>query len=115
MLKAKLKVKQAANQLGVSEKLVYDMFGRGEIRGYRIGGAIRIPQEAIDEYLATHCNVPAAVSTAGAAAAVEAMTAEPATTPRPRTRTSRRGDSAGKGMFQFQHFRRRQGSGQARG
>jgi excisionase family DNA binding protein len=49
-------VKQAATRLEVSRSLVYAMVSAGRLRHYRIGtgrGAIRIPEEAIDEFLKT--------------------------------------------------------------
>jgi excisionase family DNA binding protein len=47
-------VRQAAAQLEVSPSLVYALVARGRIRHYRIGngrGAIRIPDDAIGEFL----------------------------------------------------------------
>ena len=49
-----LSVSEAAVELGVSENLVYGLCKRKKIRHERHGlgrGTIRIPQEALDEYL----------------------------------------------------------------
>ncbi len=51
-----LSVKQAADALGVSRSLIYDLCALKRIRHERIGvgrGTIRIPQEAIEEYRRT--------------------------------------------------------------
>jgi excisionase family DNA binding protein len=50
-----LTVKQAAERLGVKPGTVYDLVTGRKIRFARIGngrGRIRIPEDAIDEYLA---------------------------------------------------------------
>lgn len=46
-------VKQVAQQLGISQSLVYGLIAAGKIRHSRFGigrGTIRITQEALDEY-----------------------------------------------------------------
>ncbi len=48
-----LTVKQAADRLGVSQALIYALVSARKIRHERHGlrrGAIRIPEEALDEY-----------------------------------------------------------------
>ncbi len=48
-------VKQAADRLEVSQSLVYSLISSGKIRFCRVGhgrGRIRIPDDAIGEYLA---------------------------------------------------------------
>jgi excisionase family DNA binding protein len=50
-----LTVKQAAERLGVSQSLVYGLISSRKLRYARIGngrGRIRIPEDAIGEYLA---------------------------------------------------------------
>ncbi len=50
-----LSVKQAAEKLGVSVSLTYSLITGRRIRHFRVGngrGRIRIPEEAIGEYLA---------------------------------------------------------------
>ncbi len=91
-----LTVKQAAEQLGVQKSLVYEMFRRARIQGYRVEGAIRIPQDAVDQYLAEHSNQ-------AAVALAEPLT-PPARPPAPRilpARPRRRGNSSGV----FRHIR----------
>lgn len=56
-----LAVKQAAERLNVGPSLVYDLVGGRRLRSGRIGngqGRIRIPESAIDEYIAS-VTVPA--------------------------------------------------------
>jgi excisionase family DNA binding protein len=53
-----LTVRQAAERAGVSQALVYDWVGSGELAHYRLGregrrGAIRIAQADLDAFLAT--------------------------------------------------------------
>jgi excisionase family DNA binding protein len=51
-----LTVKEAAERLNASAALVYDLVGARKMRSCRIGngrGRIRIPESAIDEYLAS--------------------------------------------------------------
>ncbi len=53
-------VKETAERLNVSERTVYAAVDRRELRSYRFGGGrgtIRIPKEALDEYL-ERCEVP---------------------------------------------------------
>jgi excisionase family DNA binding protein len=77
-----MNVKEAAKRLEVSPSLVYALASAGRLRHYRIGngrGAIRIPDDAIGEFLKTaevsmpapkrptgfrHVRVPLRVSTA---------------------------------------------------
>jgi excisionase family DNA binding protein len=50
-----LTVRQAAEQLGVSQSLVYGLISSRQLRHCRIGngrGTLRIPVDAIGEYLA---------------------------------------------------------------
>jgi len=44
-------VRAVAARLGVSAASVYKLCQRGELRGVRIGGALRFQPAAIDEYL----------------------------------------------------------------
>jgi excisionase family DNA binding protein len=44
-------VSAVAARLGVSAASVYKLCQRGELRGLRIGGALRFQPSAIDEYL----------------------------------------------------------------
>ncbi len=45
-------VRAVAARLCVSAASVYKLFQRGELRGLRIGGALRFQPSAIDDYLA---------------------------------------------------------------
>jgi excisionase family DNA binding protein len=54
-----LTVKEAATQLHCSGSMVYELFRRGKIRGYRVGGAIRIFPEACQDYIKANSNLPA--------------------------------------------------------
>jgi excisionase family DNA binding protein len=44
-------VRAVAARLGVSAASVYKLCQRGELRGLRIGGALRFQPTAVDEYL----------------------------------------------------------------
>jgi excisionase family DNA binding protein len=44
-------VRAVAARLGVSAASVYKLCQRGELRGLRIGGALRFQPSAVDEYL----------------------------------------------------------------
>ena len=46
-----LRVKQVAERLGLSESKVYEMVERGELPHHRFGGAIRVSEEQVAEYL----------------------------------------------------------------
>jgi excisionase family DNA binding protein len=46
------KVREAANQLRVSEKTMWAWIARKQIGVYRIGGSVRISQQEIDRLLA---------------------------------------------------------------
>ena len=46
-----LSIKQAAAQLAVSGRLLYKLVDEGKIASYRIGGAVRISEEDLDNYL----------------------------------------------------------------
>jgi excisionase family DNA binding protein len=45
-------VRAVAARLGVSSASVYKLCQRGELRGLRIGGALRFSPQVIDEYVA---------------------------------------------------------------
>jgi excisionase family DNA binding protein len=47
-----LKVKEVAAELRISRNLAYEIIQRGEIDALRIGQAIRVTREALDEYKA---------------------------------------------------------------
>jgi excisionase family DNA binding protein len=47
-------VRGASKKLGVHMRTVYRLVERRQIKYVRIGRAIRIPDEAIDEYLRSH-------------------------------------------------------------
>lgn len=44
-----LTVAIAARRLNVAEKTIYRAIDRGEIRSFRVGRAIRIPESALEE------------------------------------------------------------------
>jgi excisionase family DNA binding protein len=44
------KVKDTAAELGISLSSAYELVKSGEIRSVRIGGALRVPAAAIDEF-----------------------------------------------------------------
>ena len=46
-----LRVKQVAERLNLSESKVYEMLERGELPHHRFGGAIRVSEDQIAEYL----------------------------------------------------------------
>ena len=54
-----------AARLGLSSASVYKLCQRGELRGMRIGGALRFSPQVIDEYF-TRCTADAAGPTAPA-------------------------------------------------
>ena len=70
---------EAAALLGVSAKLVYRLFHRGDLEGCKVAGAVRIHRASVDAYLTSHSNRKPA-------APVEV----PAPQPTPRTKRRRR-------------------------
>jgi len=89
-----LTVKQAADRLNASASLVYDLVGARKLRACRIGngrGRIRIPESAIDEYLARDGGRQAGLRGPDAAASaggrLDALAGDPVTA---RTVASRR-------------------------
>jgi excisionase family DNA binding protein len=44
------KVEDCAKEIGISRSMAYELVKSGEIRSVRIGGALRIPAAAIDEF-----------------------------------------------------------------
>lgn len=46
-----LTVRQVADRLSVSTKLIYKMFSAGKLDGYKIEGAVRIDEASLDAYL----------------------------------------------------------------
>ena len=46
-----LRVKQVAERLNLSESKVYEMVERGELPHHRFGGAIRVSEDQIAEFL----------------------------------------------------------------
>ena len=46
-----LRVKQVAERLNLSESKIYELLERGELPHHRFGGAIRVSEEQIAEYL----------------------------------------------------------------
>jgi len=46
-----LRVKQVAERLNLSESKVYELVERGELPHHRFGGAIRVSEEQVAEYL----------------------------------------------------------------
>jgi excisionase family DNA binding protein len=81
---------EAAAMLGVSAKLVYKLYHRGELEGVKVAGAVRIHRASVDDYLSKHSN-------AKPAPPVEV----PVTPPQPTQRPKRRRRSAGAAGFQF--------------
>lgn len=52
-----LSAKEAAAILGgVSEQLIYKLFHKGELKGIKVGGAIRLRADGVAAYLAEHSN-----------------------------------------------------------
>ena len=47
-----LKVKEVAGELRVGINQAYELIQRGEIRSVRIGRAVRVTREALEEFLA---------------------------------------------------------------
>lgn len=47
-----MRVNEAARQLDVAPTLIYALVGRGALRHVRVGRNIRIPQSAVDEFIA---------------------------------------------------------------
>jgi excisionase family DNA binding protein len=58
-------VRVVAARLGLSSASVYKLCQRGELRGMRIGGALRFSPQVVDEYV-TRCAADAAGPTAPA-------------------------------------------------
>lgn len=48
-----LRVEQSGERLNISRAKVYELIASGELRSIKIGGARRIPVEAIDELVAS--------------------------------------------------------------
>lgn len=49
-----LRPAQVAPLLGVTKRRVYQLIAAGQIPATKVGGAIRIPRDAWDEWLAGH-------------------------------------------------------------
>jgi len=47
---APLTVKEAASQLRVSTRRIYEMCATGELRAFKVGHSLRITQEVLEEY-----------------------------------------------------------------
>ena len=54
-------VRSVAARLGLSSASVYKLFQRGELRGMRIGGALRFSPQVLDEYVNGCGGAPGAV------------------------------------------------------
>jgi excisionase family DNA binding protein len=86
-----LTVPEAAEGLGgVSIQLIYRLFERGELEGFRVGSCIRIFPESIAAYIEAHRNIKPADQS----------------TPSPKRAAKQRRRQA----FEYQHLRR--GTGQ---
>lgn len=48
-----LTAREAADRMGLSDKKVYAMVASGILPGYKIGGAVRVDEEDLTEYLAS--------------------------------------------------------------
>jgi excisionase family DNA binding protein len=55
-VKGYLSVNEAANLMGVSGKLVYAMYHRGELEGYRARGKVLVARHSVLCYIAAHTN-----------------------------------------------------------
>ncbi len=73
---------EAAAMLGVSAKLVYRLFHRGELEGVKVAGAVRIHRASVDAYLSAHSNKKPAPL-------VEVPPQQPTPQPKRRRRTAR--------------------------
>ena len=51
-----LTVKEAADQLRCSLRMVYKLFKNGELEGYYVGSGIRIFPESVETYIESHRN-----------------------------------------------------------
>ncbi len=49
-----LTVRQVAERLNVNHKTVRKLIQRGQLAAVKIGGAVRIPEEGLQAYLADH-------------------------------------------------------------
>ena len=52
-MKKLMKVKDVAEQLDVVEKTVYRLIWNGELKAKKVGRAMRVSMEALEEYLST--------------------------------------------------------------
>ena len=87
-------VRQAAEALGVSIKLVYKLFHAKRLRGIKVESAVRIDRESLQEYVRRHQNTPPREDDPGAGGNGHArQEPEPATGPR--RRATRRPTRAG--------------------
>lgn len=50
-MKKLMKVKEVAEQLGVVEKTVYRLIWNGKLKAKKVGRAMRISTESLEEYL----------------------------------------------------------------
>lgn len=62
MQPAMMRPAEVARLFAVSPSLIYRMIARGELRAARIGGAVRIPREAVEAIL---CPAPTEAPTCG--------------------------------------------------
>ena len=49
LMKKNLTVNETATELNCSRVTVYSMLNKGELYGFKVGGATRIPMEAIEQ------------------------------------------------------------------
>ena len=51
-----LTIREVADRLSISQSLAYRLVAEGKIRAYRIGGAVRVSEDQLSEYLSS-CEV----------------------------------------------------------
>lgn len=51
-------LEEAASEMSVSPETIRKLLGRGELRGHRVGRAIRVYQESVEDYQRRHEIVP---------------------------------------------------------
>jgi excisionase family DNA binding protein len=51
-----LVVKEVTDLLRCGKTTVYDLFESGDLKGFRVGGAVRIYRSSVDQYISTHSN-----------------------------------------------------------
>lgn len=74
-------VKAIAERFSVSQQCVYSWTSSGKLPAFKVGGTLRISEQAIQDFMATGARVPAGLSAEAREAIAALVKAAPALTP----------------------------------